>query len=59
MFVWIFAERICSCSAYWKETNGLLCPFASFCIYGLWKNSNYTATKSSATIALYRSFAVH
>lgn len=42
-----------------ERRRGALCPFASFCIYGLWKNSNYTATKSSATIALYRSFAVH
>ena len=38
---------------------GFLCQFVSFCMRRLWKNSNYTAIKSSATIALYRSFAVH
>ena len=30
MFVWIFAEWICSYSAYWKEMNGLFMPVRLF-----------------------------
>lgn len=30
MFVWIFAEWLCCCSAYWEEMSGLFMPVHLF-----------------------------
>ena len=36
-----------------KRRKAALCQFVSFCIYGLWKNSNYTSLRKSDTLISY------